>query len=77
MNTGKQMDHNEYPKRMKKLTGDQLRYTIQDAREAMLAMPDGENAGYYADEISYAAMELSRRARRIEQNFSSFRKVGK
>lgn len=59
----KRMDHTEYQKRCKGMTEAALRYTIADAAAARDAMPDGENAGYYADEVSYAAMELaSRRA---------------
>jgi hypothetical protein len=38
-----------------------LRFTIKDASEAIDAMPHGDKAGYYADEIHYCAMELKRR----------------
>jgi hypothetical protein len=57
----KQMDHAAYQKRMKKASEASLRYILKDAREAIEAQPFGENAGYYADEIHYAAMELRRR----------------
>ena len=57
----KQMNHAEYQKNLKKKNEDQLRYIIKDARETVEAMPMGENAGYYADEIHYAAMELKGR----------------
>jgi hypothetical protein len=58
----KQINHAEYMKKVKTLTEASLRYIIQDCQEAINAMPNGEKAGYYADEISYCAMELSRRA---------------
>lgn len=60
----KQMNHAEYQRKCRKLTDEQLHYIIIDAAEAMEAWPDGENAGYYADEQHYAAMELKRRERR-------------
>jgi hypothetical protein len=37
---------------------------MKDCREAIAAMPDGENAGYYMDEIHYCAMELRRREKK-------------
>ena len=55
------MDHSEYPKRLKKKTEAQLRFIIQDAREAIAAMPEGPNVSYYSDEICYCANELMRR----------------
>jgi hypothetical protein len=55
------MNHAEYMKKVKKLSEAQLRFIIKDCNEAMDAMPDGENVGYYQDEIHYAAMELNRR----------------
>ncbi len=57
-----EINHTEYPKTLKGRSEDALRYTIKDANEAMLAMPEGHKAGYYADEIHYCAMELTRRA---------------
>lgn len=56
-----QINHSEYPKKLKRLDEDSLRYIMNDAREAMQANPDGEKAGYYADEINYCADELARR----------------
>lgn len=56
-----QIDHGEYPKYAESLSDEALRYTIKDAAEAMNANPEGEKAGYYADEIHYAAMELKAR----------------
>jgi len=58
----KQINHNEYMKKVKTLTDESLRYIIKDCQEAISAMPNGEKAGFYADEIHYCAMELSRRA---------------
>jgi len=57
----KTMNHAEYQKGLKSKTVAELRFLAKDAREAMEAMPDGENAGYYADEVHYAAMELRNR----------------
>jgi hypothetical protein len=54
----KKMDHAAYPKKCRGLSDLVLRFIIKDANEALMAMPNGENAGYYADEIHYAAMEL-------------------
>jgi hypothetical protein len=59
--TGKTMDHMAYQKKIRRLPCDALRFIVKDAQEAIAAMPDGPNAGYYADEINYAAMELKKR----------------
>lgn len=56
------IDHTAYPKSLRRKSDDQLRFIIKDAGEAIDANPHGEKAGYYADEIHYAAMELARRA---------------
>ncbi len=57
----KTMNHAEYQKNLKRKSDAELRFITKDAREAMEAMPHGENAGYYADEVHYAAMELRNR----------------
>jgi hypothetical protein len=57
----KTMNHTEYQKNLKHKSFAELHYILKDAQEAIKAMPDGINAGYYADEINYAAMELNRR----------------
>jgi len=57
----KVMNHADYQKRLKRASDESLRYIMKDAREAIDAQPFGENAGYYADEIHYAAAELRRR----------------
>lgn len=57
----KVMNHAEYCERLHGLPNAALRYIIKDAQEAIDAMPDGPNAGYYADEVNYAGMELKRR----------------
>ena len=57
----KTMDHGAYPKALRKKSEAELRYIIKDAGEAVKALPDGVNAGYYADEVLYAATELRRR----------------
>lgn len=59
----KVMDHAEYPKSLKSKSDDSLRYIMTDAHNAMTAMPFGENAGYYADEICYCGDELKRRSK--------------
>lgn len=56
-----QIDHTNYPKSLKTKSDEVLRFIIQDCREALAANPQAEKAGYYADEINYAAMELNRR----------------
>jgi hypothetical protein len=56
-----QIDHTNYPKRLRSKSVAELRFIIRDARAAQTAMPDNPKNGYYADEISYAAMELRRR----------------
>jgi len=45
------------------MSPEALRFAIQDAQEAIQAMPDGHKADYYADEVHYCAMELARRSR--------------
>ena len=66
----KKMDHAAYQKALREKSEEQLRYAIRDAGEAIRAMPDGENAGYYADEVSYCAMELARRQRARDHEFA-------
>jgi hypothetical protein len=62
------IDHKEYPKRLRGLPDESLLFIIRDCQRAIAANPDADKvrSGYYADEISYAGMELTRR-----------RKVGK
>lgn len=57
----KTMDHAEYQRKLRSKTEAELRFIIRDASAAERANPQGCNAGYYADEVSYAAMELARR----------------
>lgn len=57
----KTMDHSAYQSKVRELSAAALRFTITDCQAALAAMPDNPNAGYYADEISYCAMELKRR----------------
>ena len=59
----KTMNHSEYQKECKGKSETQLRYIIQDCKNAIAAYPENPNAGYYADEIHYCAMELARRAK--------------
>lgn len=63
MSVIKNMNHGEYQKMIRNKTDAQLQFIVKDAREALDAMPDGPNAGYYKDEMLYAAMELNQRDR--------------
>ena len=56
-----QIDHNEYPKKLKKKMFAELLFNRKDAAEALAANPDGQKASYYADEICYVSMEIKRR----------------
>ena len=58
MNT---INHIEYPKSLKSKSIESLRFIIKDAKEALKANPNSAKAGYYADEICYAGMELKAR----------------
>ena len=55
------IDHTHYPTTLRTKSDAELYYIVRDAGEAMKAMPTGEKAGYYADEIHYAYAELTRR----------------
>ena len=56
-----EINHSEYPKRLRSLPTESLYFIIKDAGEALRVNPGGDKAGYYSDEIHYAAMELKRR----------------
>lgn len=60
------MNHTEYMKKVRNLEDAALRYIIKDANEAIQAMPNSINAGYYADEVHYCSMELTRRRKAAE-----------
>ena len=57
----KKINHTEYPKRLRTLQIQALDFIAKDAREALEAFPDSENASYYADEICYVTNEKMRR----------------
>jgi hypothetical protein len=57
----KTMDHTGYPKRLRSLSTESVKFILADAAAARDAMPDGVNAGYYADEVNYCADEIRRR----------------
>jgi len=59
--TTKKMDHASYQRRVRGLSDASLAFIIQDAKEAMEAMPENPNNGHYADEVAYCAAELARR----------------
>lgn len=60
-NGDKKMDHNEYPKNLRKKTESELRFIRKDAAESIRVNPDNPNNGYYQDEVIYASQELRRR----------------
>lgn len=55
------MDHNLYMAALKTRSYAALAYGRIDAQQALDAMPDGINAGFYADEVHYFSMEIRRR----------------
>lgn len=57
----KKMLHQEYCRRLRSKSVPELMFIIQDASEAAAILPNGENTGYYLDEVLYASMELKRR----------------
>ena len=65
MNEAKKMKWAEYTERIEKLPSVALRFIGNDAQGAIDAMPDGINAGYYADEIHICASELRKRAKKM------------
>jgi hypothetical protein len=52
------IDHDAYQRWLRAKSRGELLYIIKDAREAIEADPYGHSVGYYADEMSYASMEL-------------------
>ena len=56
-----EIDHKNYPKQLRHKSLTALLFIIKDAKEAIAAMPDNPKAGYYQDEICYAAMEIRNR----------------
>ncbi len=53
--------HTEYMARVKTLPIESLRYIIEDCRQAMAALPDGDKWGQYADEVHYCHAEIKNR----------------
>ena len=58
---GNYINDADYQRRLKKLDSLALRSIIKDAGEAAKVNPTNPNAGFYLDEVSYAAMELRHR----------------
>lgn len=58
---GKVIDHAAYAAKVRTMSEAELLYTIHDCQASLLAWPDCPSAGYYTDEIHYAAAELYRR----------------
>jgi len=70
-NNGTGQWHSAYMAKTKWMTDEELRYVIEDCRNAMHAMPSNPKWGQYADEVHYCTMELRRRTmelRRAKQN---------
>jgi len=67
----KKMNHAEYQAKLRSMDENAIRFILKDAKEAIESNPNGPNAGYYQDEISYAAMELKKRreANRLPESF--------
>ena len=57
----KTMHHERYIARTKRMSDVELEFSRRDAYQALEAFPEGINAGYYADEVSYLSMEIHRR----------------
>jgi hypothetical protein len=62
----KEMNHAEYIKKTRTMSSIKLRFIIKDCQEAIQAMPNGINEGYYQDEIHYCVMELNRREKGLK-----------
>lgn len=71
----KVMKHAEYQERIAKLPSVAVRFIMNDAMETIVAMPDGPNAGYYADEICYCADELAKREKSLVNREEQYRNV--
>jgi len=56
-----QIDHVNYPKRLRNKSLAELYFIIKDAKETIRVNPEGHKAGYYQDEINYACNEIQRR----------------
>lgn len=55
----KYMNHSEYQRKMHAKSIPELEFIVKDAGES--AALNGENAGYYMDEVHYASAELRKR----------------
>jgi hypothetical protein len=71
----KQMNWTEYVDRIQRLPSIALRFICKDAQEAIDAMPDGVNVGYYSDEILLCSAELKKRARKLVNREQEYVKV--
>lgn len=64
----KEMNHSAYIAKTRTMSAITLRFIIKDCQEAINAMPNGINAGYYQDEIHYCSMELNRREKALNKS---------
>ena len=55
------IDHKAYPLALRKMPEADILFIIKFANEALAAHGKNPKAGYYADEITYCAMEMQRR----------------
>jgi hypothetical protein len=58
-----EINHIEYEDKVKTMSDSALRYTIEDCKNAVAALPSGGKVSFYLDEINYCAAELNRRAK--------------
>jgi hypothetical protein len=65
---GKVIDHAAYAAKVRTMSDAELLYTIHDCQASLLAWPDCPSAGYYTDEIHYAAGELYRRRKGCQRD---------
>ncbi len=55
--------HTGEMKRVSKLSGEALEFTVKDCRAAIMAMPDNPKNSQYADTSHYCQMEQAKRQR--------------
>jgi hypothetical protein len=70
-----EIDHAAYARRCRRRSEAELLYIVADCRAALAAMPEGDKAGYYQDEIHYAHAELERRRRGGRRDMSHAARV--
>lgn len=56
-----EIDHVNYPLRLKNKTIAEIKFIINDCKEVFEVWPDHPSSSYYLDEINYCVNELNRR----------------